>query len=60
MVGLFALVKYLPELIALIKALEAAALEAETKRKVADDITTITSAFKSKDASALNALFNSK
>lgn len=51
--------KCLPELVALFKTLEAAAKEAETKRKVAEDLKTIHDAFTSKDSSKLNDLFRS-
>lgn len=50
----------LPELINLIRALELAAKEAETKRKVKTDVKTIHEAFSSNDPAKLNALFTSK
>ncbi len=50
----------LPDLIKLIRALEKAAAEAKTQRKVADDVKTIHEAFESKDPTKLNALFASQ
>lgn len=60
MTTLLAFLRCLPELITLIRTLEAAAKEAETQRKVVDDVKTIHEAFSAKDPTKLNALFNSK
>ena len=54
------LILSLPELIQLLKALQKQIDEAETDRKVKNDLKTISEAFREKDAAKLNALFNSK
>lgn len=59
MSSLVTIVKLLPELIALIESIQKAINEAETERKVADDLKAIKDAFDSKDPSALNHIFNS-
>ena len=48
----------LPDIYKLIKTLEALAKEAETERKVKDDIKSIHEAFAAKDAQKLNDIFN--
>lgn len=53
------LVKLLPELVALIKAIQKAIDQAETDRKVKDDLNAIKKAFDTKDATALDHIFNS-
>jgi len=53
----FTLIKLLPEILGLIKAIEVAIEKAEEDRKVKNDIQTISDAFKTGDASKLNALF---
>lgn len=60
MITLLAFFKCFPEIYALFQTLESAAKEAETKRKVSEDIKTIHEAFSEKDSAKLNALFNSK
>lgn len=50
----------LPDIIKLLQALQKQADEAETDRKVRDDLKTIHEAFNAKDPAKLNALFNSK
>jgi hypothetical protein len=50
----------IPALIKLWNTLQAAAVEAETKRKVKDDILTIHGAFSEKDPAKLNKLFSSQ
>lgn len=55
----WALLLSLPDLFKLVKVLELAAKEAETNRKVKDDIKTIHQAFEQKDAQKLNDLFSS-
>lgn len=56
----FAVMKALPEIIALLKAYEAAQAEAKVDEKLAADVKEIHSAFANKDAVKLRALFNSK
>lgn len=48
----------LPELIKLVTVLQKAADEAETSRKVKEDVAEIHQAFLNKDANALNNLFS--
>jgi hypothetical protein len=50
----------IPELMNLIKAIKDGIDQAETDRKVKDDLKTVHEAFSAKDATKLNALFNSK
>lgn len=56
---LFVILKHLPQILALIEVIEKGVREAETKRKVADDLNKIAEAFKEKDAKKLNDIFNS-
>lgn len=49
---------YIPDLIELVKSIQKQIDEAQTKRKVGDDIKSIKKAFDEKDASALNHIFN--
>lgn len=51
------LLKLLPEILSLIKALELAIAKSEQNRKVKDDLNAINEAFKTGDASKLNHLF---
>jgi hypothetical protein len=60
MITLLAFLKCFPEMFALFQTLEAAAKEAETERKVSEDIKTIHGAFSAKDPTKLNALFVSR
>lgn len=60
MMSFFTFLKCLPEFLALYRTLEAAAQEAEIKRKVKEDVKIIHEAFSAKDANKLNSLFNSK
>jgi hypothetical protein len=60
MMTFWSFLQCLPELIALFRTLEGAAKEAETKRKVQEDIKTIHGAFIDKNPDKLNALFLSK
>lgn len=53
-----ALLKALPEIISLIKLLQAAAKNAETDRTVKSDIKALHQAIETKDVAALNALMN--
>lgn len=55
---IISLIKYLPELLGLIKAIEIAIEKSEEDRKVQDDIKSISDAFKTGDATKLNALFS--
>jgi hypothetical protein len=57
-VGFLSLLKYIPDLIALVKAIRKAIDEAETDRKVKDDLKAITEAFNAKDSNYLNHIFN--
>jgi hypothetical protein len=58
MMRLWTLICSLPELLKLIDLIEQAAEEAETERRVQDDIKQIHRAFIDKDPSQLNALFS--
>ena len=58
--SLATLIKLLPEIIALIASIQKAIDQGETDRKVKDDLAAIKAAFDSKDASALNHIFDSK
>lgn len=49
----------IPEILKLIAALQAAQKEQVVQKKVSDDVATIHEAFVTKDASKLNALFQS-
>lgn len=60
MITFWNLIKALPEIIQLLNALQKAVDEAETDRKVKDDLKAIHEAFTTKDAAKLNALFSSK
>ena len=53
------LVKALPEVLALIKALQMAIEKAESERKVKDELQAINDAFASKDPAKLSHLFDS-
>lgn len=55
---MLALIKLLPELLALVKAIQIAIEKTEADRKVNDDLKTITDAFNSGDASKLHGLFS--
>lgn len=59
MATFWAFLRALPELIELVRKIQAAQEEAATKRHVAEDVKTIHEAFDAKDASKLNALFRS-
>lgn len=59
MSSVITLIKLLPELIALIKSIQKAIDQAETDRKVSDDIKSIKAAFDAKDPAALDHIFNS-
>lgn len=52
------LIALLPELIRLLQAMQTAISEAETDRKIKDDIRSVAEAFKTKDSSKLNHIFN--
>lgn len=52
------LIKALPDIIALLRALQKGIDEAETQRKVTDDLKQIHEAFNEKDPAKLRALFN--
>jgi hypothetical protein len=56
--SLVQIIKLLPEIIALLNSIQKAIDQAETDRKVSDDLKAIKAAFDSKDASALNHIFN--
>lgn len=49
-----------PELLELVQTIRKGIADAETERKVTDDIKTIKEAFSDQDADKLNKLFNSK
>lgn len=51
------LLTLLPELIKLLQAMQSAISEAETDRKVKDDIRLVAEAFKTKDSTKLNQIF---
>jgi hypothetical protein len=50
----------LPDILKLVQAIQKAADEAETERKVSTDLKVIHEAFETNDPSKLNALFSSK
>lgn len=54
----FKLIALLPELIKLLQAMQTAINQAETDRKVKDDIRLVAEAFKTKDSTKLNQIFN--
>lgn len=56
---LLTLLKCLPAILGLIKAIEKGIYAANTEATVKDHIATVTAAFEAKDASKLDALFNS-
>lgn len=56
----FALIKALPFIIERLKAYEAAQAEGKVEEKLQADVKEIHSAFATKDATKLRALFNSK
>ena len=58
MSAFLALLKALPEVLAIIKALQVAAKQAETERTVKSDLKALHEAIQTKDVSALNALMN--
>ena len=58
MSDLVALLKALPAILALIKAIQKAIDDAKVNQTVSDHAAVITKAYNDKDASALNALFN--
>lgn len=53
------IIKLLPEILALVKSIQKAIDQAQTDRKVKDDLQSIKKAFDSKDLSALDHIFNS-
>lgn len=57
--ALSALIAALPEILKLIKTIQARIDEAEAERRLKDDIKKINDAFESQDAEALNEIFNS-
>jgi hypothetical protein len=59
MSAIFTLIKALPEILAIIKALQAGIDKAQADRKVKDDLQAIHAAFVAKDSAQLNHLFNS-
>lgn len=58
MSALITLFKLLPEVLALIKAIEKAIKVAESERKIRDDLNAIRKAFDDKDSKALDHIFN--
>lgn len=56
--AIWSLIKVLPEIIALLKAVQQGIDELNTERKVKDDLKAIKDAVASKDATKLNAIFN--
>lgn len=58
MSGLAALIAALPELLRLLRTVQKKIDEAETNRKVTDDLKAINEAFKSNDPDKLNHIFN--
>lgn len=56
--GLVALIAALPEILRLVRNLQARIDEAEAERKLKDDIKKINDAFQDNDAEALNEVFN--
>ena len=54
----FKLIALLPQLIKLLQAMQEAVNQAETDRKVKDDIKLVAEAFKARDSSKLNQIFN--
>lgn len=59
MSALIALLRALPEVISLIKTIQARQREKEVQSKIKEDLKKIDEAFKNEDAEALNKLFNS-
>lgn len=59
MYTLWLLITALPDLIKLLQALQKTIEEANTDRKVTDDLKSLHEAFSEKDASKLNHIFNS-
>lgn len=57
--AIWALLQALPDILKLIQTIQKGIAEANTKRKVADDISAIHEAFAAKDADKLNAIFKS-
>lgn len=55
---LWKIIKLLPEIIALLKAIEKAIQDADTERKVSDDLKSIKEAFSANDSSKLDHIFN--
>lgn len=53
------LIKHLPEILDLLHVIERRLEEAETDRKVSEDLKAVSEAFKEKDATKLRAIFNS-
>ena len=56
--ALITLISLFPEIIRLLKAIEAAQINAEKKKLEKKDLEKITQAFKEQDAEALRAIFN--
>ena len=54
----FKILTLLPELIKLLQAMQESINQAETDRKVKDDLKLVAEAYKTKDASKLNQIFN--
>lgn len=52
------LVKALPEIIALLKAIQKGIDEVKTERKISDDVKALHEAFSAKDADRIRAIFN--
>lgn len=56
--SLITLIRYIPQFLELIQAIQQGIEDAKTNRKVSDDLQAITEAFKNKDSNALNNIFN--
>lgn len=57
--ALLVLIQHLPEILELLNRIDERVKEAKTERKVSEDIKAIGEAFKNKDATKLNEIFNS-
>lgn len=58
MITIWKLLTLLPEIIQLLRAIEKANQEAQTERKVKDDLKSIHEAFSANDSSKLDHIFN--
>ena len=56
--AILGLLSALPQILKLIENIQKMNLEADIQRKVKDDVEKINNVFESKDADALNAIFN--